>query len=490
MAVNDGFFDAENQVIYNRLGITNQDELRVEEGNYSIPAMLRVVIGVDDIRGDFNAAHIKQIHKAIFQDVYGWAGETRANGPDGPFQGEKKTYVQNPWPSSGDVMRYGPYTQLDQRLDAIGAQLMQENKLRGLNPEQFAQRAAYYFDQYNHTHAFREGNGRTLQGVMAVLGREAGYQVELSEAAAAKLNDVRDFAIIRPLGPEQPARNLEPLAILLSTAIEKIPGPEAEQLRHPSQARPLVEPTPELQRIEALRVMQASSWEVGPTLRDIDKGDTTRGNQLVQAMQDVLLERAPIDRAAPFVLSAAKEVAQHPMIAGKEPLTVQHTAWLSKSVEQLVALDKQSAPRLTPPKFSVADLPTAMLQRLGSSVEQIAAQPGQLNKLLRGEKTDPIPGFSLPPRAGIAPADLGPFPMQLVLVRDAAGKAELRFDLPAKQRAIVTGGQQPPSPTVTPAAPKPEAPKAGPTAPKDVKPSSKPEVKPDTPKPKGPKPRR
>lgn len=489
MAENDGFFDAKNNVIYNRLGITNQDELRIKEGNYSIPAMLRLVVGSNDIRGDFNAAHLKQIHKAIFQEVYGWAGETRANGPDGPFQGEKKTYVQHPWPSSGDVMRYGPYSQLDQRLDAIGAQLMQENKLRGLNPEQFAQRAAYYFDQYNHAHAFREGNGRTLQGVMAVLGREAGYQVELSEDAAARLNNVRDFAIIRPVGPEQPGKNLEPLAILLSTAIEPLLVPEAEQLRHPSQARPLVEPTPEMQRIEALRVMQASSWEVGSALRDIDKGDTTRGNQLMKAMQDVLLEQTPIAEVAPLLLSAAKEVAQHPMIAGQEPETVQHTAWLSKSVAQLVTLDQQSAPRLTLPKFDIADLPAAILQRLGNSVEQIAAQPGQLNKLLRGEKTDPIPGFSLPPRAGIAPADLGPFSMQLVLVRDATGKTELRFDLPQKQRAIITGKQQPTGPTVAPGPPKPEAPKIDPTTSKDVKPSAKPAVKPDTPKPKGRKPR-
>jgi hypothetical protein len=52
---------------------------------------------------------------------------------------------------------------------------------------------------------------------MAVLGRQAGYQVELSPVVAARLNDVRDLAIVRPYGPEQPAQNLEALTLLLRT---------------------------------------------------------------------------------------------------------------------------------------------------------------------------------------------------------------------------------------------------------------------------------
>lgn len=59
--------------------------------------------------------------------MYDWAGQTRADGPNGPFQGQKQTYVLSP---RGDVMRYAPYAQLDQRLDAIGVQLQQENTLR------------------------------------------------------------------------------------------------------------------------------------------------------------------------------------------------------------------------------------------------------------------------------------------------------------------------------------------------------------------------
>ncbi|GAA4379506.1 Fic/DOC family protein [Hymenobacter koreensis] len=336
MAIQDGFFNTRDQIIYNRLGITNPDELRQVEGDYSIPIMGQLLAGTKEIPGPFNAAHLKQMHRELFQDVYGWAGQTRAHGPDGPFQGQKPAYVLNP---QGDMMRYAPYSQLDQRLDAIGAQLRLENTLRGLSPVQFAQRAAYYFDQYNHAHPFREGNGRTIQAVMAVLGRQAGYQVELQPAAAAQLNNTRDLAIIRPYGPLQPEKNLEPLARLLRTGIKPLPGAEAEKLRDPSQARPLAAPTPELQRMEAQRVLQSSAYVIGGALRDIDRGDTTRGNQLLQQMSQVLNGQAMATELGGSLQQAALEVSKHPVLKQEAPLVL-HAVALARSVQQLVALEQ------------------------------------------------------------------------------------------------------------------------------------------------------
>ena len=340
MTVPDGFLNPTSNVIYNRLGITNQDELRVKEADYSLPAMLRVIIGVVDIPGQFDARHLRAIHRELFQDVYEWAGQTRANGPDGPFQGQKLSYVRDQ--RTGDIMRYGPYQQLDQRLDAIGEQLAKENNLRGLSPQQFAQRAAYYFDQYNHAHAFREGNGRTIQSTLAILGRQAGYQVEIEPAVAGRLNDVRDLAIIRPFGPEQPEQNLAALTLLLAASTRPLPGPEAEQLRHASQARPLREPTPAMQRIEALRVLQSSAYVVGEALRDIDRGDPRRGNQLLQDMNALLHGQATATQTGPGMQKAALEVSKHPVLKNETAL-VSQAASLGKSVQQLVKLE-QPAP--------------------------------------------------------------------------------------------------------------------------------------------------
>ncbi|MBT9395081.1 Fic family protein [Hymenobacter sp. NST-14] len=336
MAIQDGFFNARDQIIYNRLGITNAEQLRQVEADYSIPIMAQLLAGTLEIPGQFNAAHLKQIHHTLFQDVYDWAGQTRAHGPEGPFQGQKPAFVLNP---QGDMMRYAPYAQLDQRLDAIGAQLQQENTLRGLSPAQFAERTAYYFDQYNHAHTFREGNGRTIQGVLAVLGRQAGYQVELRPAAAAQLNNARDLAIIRPHGPGQPAKNLEPLTLLLRSGITPLPGPEAAHWRDPSQARPLAGPTPDMQRMEAQRVLQASAYIIGGALRDIDRGDTTRGNQLLQQMSQVLNGQATAAEQGNSIQQAALEVSKHPVLKQETALMV-HAVALAQSVQQLVKLEQ------------------------------------------------------------------------------------------------------------------------------------------------------
>ena len=55
MALADGFFDPTHQVIYNRLGITNQEQLRQAEEELSLPAMLRIITGQVPLPGHFDA---------------------------------------------------------------------------------------------------------------------------------------------------------------------------------------------------------------------------------------------------------------------------------------------------------------------------------------------------------------------------------------------------------------------------------------------------
>ncbi len=52
------------------------------------------------------------------------------------------------------------------------ARLAQEKYLRGLPPDQFARRAAYYLGEINVLHPFREGNGRTQRVFFTDLARQ------------------------------------------------------------------------------------------------------------------------------------------------------------------------------------------------------------------------------------------------------------------------------------------------------------------------------
>lgn len=68
-------FSDENGVLLNKKGIKNQDELdRVERTASYIKAL---ELDNNPIKGRFDLAHLKAIHKHLFSDIYPWAGKVR-----------------------------------------------------------------------------------------------------------------------------------------------------------------------------------------------------------------------------------------------------------------------------------------------------------------------------------------------------------------------------------------------------------------------------
>jgi cell filamentation protein len=110
--------------------------------------------------GGFDVAHLKAIHRYIFQDVYDWAGQFRTVNL-----------------SKGGHL-FGLATFLEPALQQILARLATENHLVGLDAEMFANRAAYFLSELNAAHPFREGNGRTQREFIRELGMKAGYYID------------------------------------------------------------------------------------------------------------------------------------------------------------------------------------------------------------------------------------------------------------------------------------------------------------------------
>jgi len=251
MVSNDGF-SYENGILINNKGLQDRNELALLENKFAgfNAAILKEQGGIS---GNFQAEHIKLFHKVLFQEVYPWAGETRANR--GGFQGVKDTQVDGIM----QEMKFAPFKEIDARLDAIGLQLQKENNLKGLEPEKFVERAAYYLDQYNHVHAFREGNGRTLQAAFTQLGKEAGYNIDFNQADPAKYNEARNFAIVKPHPPQEASKNLAPLKEFLSQITKPLPGIEFE--KQPESLK-TPEPSPAMRRIEALRELEVTGTRI------------------------------------------------------------------------------------------------------------------------------------------------------------------------------------------------------------------------------------
>jgi cell filamentation protein len=111
------------------------------------------------VTGAFDLAHLLAIHRALFQDVYPWAGHLRSCD------------------LSLGTMSFCSAKWLEPTLTALFSELARENCLRERSAEQFAHGAAYYLSELNAIHPFRDGNGRTQREFIRELGLSAGHRV-------------------------------------------------------------------------------------------------------------------------------------------------------------------------------------------------------------------------------------------------------------------------------------------------------------------------
>jgi fido (protein-threonine AMPylation protein) len=268
----DLFTNPADGLLYNNVRATSETQLDRLEADLSIKRLMFVraqvglaaprqpvvpIVGpaydLPPIPLNFDEQHLRAMHRYLFQDVYPWAGETRQ---DRGFQGYKPAVnIQ-----ADHMMTYANHRRVGDDVAAITAQLQAENNLKGLSKPQFVERAAYYLDHLNHVHAFREGNGRTMQAVLMQLGHQAGYRLDFQKVHK-EFNLSRDTGIVGISTSSH--ENQTRLRYLLDATTSELPGAAAKAARHPSQARPLAAPTLEVAQLEALRELKASSQRVG-----------------------------------------------------------------------------------------------------------------------------------------------------------------------------------------------------------------------------------
>lgn len=129
------------------------------------------------IRGNFDYAHMKAIHRTIFQDVYGWAGAERV-GPSTRMTKDGPDVINYPpGDPAAPTVAYGYYPgpQIAEAAQRQYALLAKEHHLLGLPPAQFVERLAEHWGELNTIHSFREGNTRTQFVFFTQLAEHAGY---------------------------------------------------------------------------------------------------------------------------------------------------------------------------------------------------------------------------------------------------------------------------------------------------------------------------
>jgi cell filamentation protein len=135
----DPYCYSDSDVLINNFGIKNAAELEAVERELTLNRLGELM--QKPVTGRFGFTHLKKIHKAIFGDLYEWAGQPRKHG----FISKGQTIFCNA-------------SFIDKEAKRIFDKLTtDDNKLRNLDFNHFVEKLVYYSSEINVLHPFREG---------------------------------------------------------------------------------------------------------------------------------------------------------------------------------------------------------------------------------------------------------------------------------------------------------------------------------------------
>ena len=178
----------DDQVMRNIPGIRNEGELR--EFEYSMTSARQRMLEENPslVAHTFDAAHLKGIHKYLFQDVYDWAGEYRTVN-----MSKNMTIFADA--KNGGIDHY-----LNQ-----ASRKIQATEWGSLNRREFAEAASEVFANLNYAHCFREGNGRTNKIFMQHVAEMSNFQLDYGRVSKEVWNQRSMFS-----GPDRGSTELHP----------------------------------------------------------------------------------------------------------------------------------------------------------------------------------------------------------------------------------------------------------------------------------------
>ncbi|EAI9237983.1 cell filamentation protein Fic [Campylobacter coli] len=155
----------------NKIGAKSLDELFRKERMITNKKALE--LGKNPIKGNFDYQHLKDIHKALFEDVYTWAGQDRMQ------MGLKEKFAK--YAPNGAIINFVPGKDLNATAQQIFTWLKEDNYLKNSKDlNDFAKNLAEFARNLNALHPFREGNGRTQRIFLNELAKNAGYKLDLN----------------------------------------------------------------------------------------------------------------------------------------------------------------------------------------------------------------------------------------------------------------------------------------------------------------------
>jgi cell filamentation protein len=180
-------------VLKNKLNIFDKEALMVAEREITAATIIK--IKDRPVRGRFDFKHLKDIHRAIFRDIYAWAGTPRTVDI-----------------AKGDAFCLSQH--IASYAEGLFAQLKSENFLAENTQAEMPERLTHYLSEINVLHPFREGNGRTQRVFIEYLAECAGFDVDFSQVTGKEMIEasVLSFRCKYEMMTEMFQRILSPIA--------------------------------------------------------------------------------------------------------------------------------------------------------------------------------------------------------------------------------------------------------------------------------------
>jgi cell filamentation protein len=156
----DPYFDENIGDLRNLLGAGSSEELKKLEPQIVFANELE--LGSVNIPRTNDLDELLLIHRQLFKNVYDWAGQIRLVDIRKNDENAEFFLVVG---KISDAANY------------IFTELVKEVYLKNLPRDSFVARLAYFYDQLNYIHPFREGNGRAQRIFWSRVAWDAGYEI-------------------------------------------------------------------------------------------------------------------------------------------------------------------------------------------------------------------------------------------------------------------------------------------------------------------------
>ncbi len=155
-AKNDSYCYANTSTLKNKLNIKDLSVLEAAERDITTVTVRQVGFKYPP----YDIEYMKFLHKKLFSELYDWAGNIRSVDI-----------------SKGGT-RFCNCGRVVPEAQKLFMALKKENWLSNLKKDEFCERLAEYYCEFNMVHPFREGNGRVQRLLFEHIAIAAGYDLD------------------------------------------------------------------------------------------------------------------------------------------------------------------------------------------------------------------------------------------------------------------------------------------------------------------------